>query len=247
MRTDAATRSLLSPELALIDPELAAAARAGLPGGGEGEIWRLRFPTGPVQTARLRVPRGGRQTGPLRLLAGASVVCAVASAVAYYGPGNDEPYLVDDTMPPSGSPAPARISPQGGVAAASVAVRTTPAPSARPRAGRMLPVRVRPTQPARARRPLRSVVRLGWSVRAGATYYRVRIRRARSPRSAPMLEIWTVSPSVAIRLGAGARGDDFRTLAPGGYRWSVHASRRRQPGTAPVGRPIAGGEFTLSR
>ena len=253
MRTDAATSPLLSPELALVDPTLAGAARASMPPGGDGEAWRMLFPTRPLAATAVLVVAGEspqRRSAPgLRMLVGAGVLCAAATAVAYGTGDSDRPYLVDPTPPRDRETI--RPAPPGGVAATSIAIRTTPTPTtttskrdARPR----LPVRVSPRAQVRRLRPVRSVVRLGWSARPEATYYRVRIRRATARATAPVLEIWTVGTSIAVQLGRGKNGPDARLLAPGRYRWTVHTvSARRFGEGAPSTRAVAGGEFSIGR
>jgi hypothetical protein len=131
MRTDAATPSLLSPELALVDSGLAGTARALMPSGGEGEIWRTRFPTRSLPAAVVPVvpPREPRREGPrIRLLLVAVAVCAAAVTVAYATGDGDKPYLVDDAAPDVGARA-AALVPDGGVAATSISIVTTPAPT----------------------------------------------------------------------------------------------------------------------
>jgi hypothetical protein len=94
-------------------------------------------------------------------------------------------------------------------------------------------------------RPIRSVVRLGWTARPEATYYVVRIRRARGPATAPVLELWTARPNVAVGVGRGTSGQDG--IAPGTYRWTVHPVTTRRVGEmAPAERPIAQGAFTIA-
>ena len=132
----------------------------------------------------------------------------------------------------------------GGVAATSIVIRTTPAPAK----GRgRLHVRVTPKPAARKRRgAIRSVVRLGWSARPGATYYRVRIRRAGGRPGAPALEVWTVRPNVSIRLASPDEAPSLRAVPPGTYRWSVHpVSALRFGDGSPSRRPLVEGEFTL--
>jgi hypothetical protein len=99
MRTDAPPEPPLSPELALIDDRLRAAARDELPAGGEGELWRLCFPPSPPAPTPPVAAGGPRRGAGLAVLVGAAALCAAATSVAYASGAHERPYLVREPAP----------------------------------------------------------------------------------------------------------------------------------------------------
>ena len=205
----------VSPELALVDPELAAEARAALP-----EAASIKRPSSVERPAPVEPPapveRHSRRR-PLRAVAvlGALVLAAAVAAVALTR-------MRDEPQPATRSAAPAQEPEKSAPVARP---KPKPVPAARPKA-KPTPTRTRtppptPTAtvlgakklaPPSAPKPLppseghRVYI---WAPTDGALYYRVEFLRNGKPFHAAE----TAGPS--LRLPATLR------LPPGTYRWSV--------------------------
>jgi len=205
----------VSPELALVDPELAAEARAALP-----EAASIKRPSSVERPAPVEPPapveRHSRRR-PLRVVAvlGALVLAAAVAAVGLTR-------MRDEPQPATRSAAPAQEPEKSAPVARP---KPKPVPAARPKA-KPTPTRTRtppptPTAtvlgakklaPPSAPKPLppseghRVYI---WAPTDGALYYRVEFLRNGKPFHAAE----TADPS--LRLPATLR------LPPGTYRWSV--------------------------
>jgi hypothetical protein len=185
----------LSPELALVDPELAERARHAL------RLAAAEAPRMPPVEAPVNAepsPRPPRRHGSLMRVAAALAVPSIILNVA----------LLRDTAPVVELRA---AAPAGGVAAASTtivdtALRPDPAPRRRPAGS----IAAGPARAVAAHRILR------WKKLPAARLYDVVIwsdgRRVR--------DVWTREPSVSVRsVACGASGAQ---LARGSYLWFVY-------------------------
>jgi hypothetical protein len=217
----------VSPELVLVDPELAARARERLtdppatpphPAGAEPVV---ATPTRLVE----RTPSHGRRGGTLMrtVLAASLTLNAVFIWDAFQNadrassppipiasgsadPGRDDPELVPETQPPDRGAAPAGVSGIPG--------------------GRVQAVAGRPS--------------LRWKRKPGATYYNVVLWRD----GVRLLDLWPAHASTTIPREWSYRGVDYR-LRPGTYLWFVFPGFGAKAEHR-YGKPIASGELRIA-
>jgi hypothetical protein len=209
----------LSPELALVDPELAALARLRLPDPVDADVARAlsRLVASPPveQTARRRVARRARKQGDPRVLVGVAAALVVTLLLA------DVRVEVGRTGASAEAP-PTEPAPEQGP--------TTATPS-RPRPSRGTPGSGRtpgvfmPQGPRAAARPRQ----LAWAPSPGVEGYHVELYRdnarifvAESTRAVVVVPAkWTLNGKV-------------RTLLPGELRWYVWPVRDGRRSTTAI-------------
>jgi hypothetical protein len=219
---------VISPELALVDPELAAEARASLPDPAPAA--RAARPAPVIRLVPAPPPPRRRKRTGLRLVAGAALAGLTAGAALAFVPRvADEPRLAPSSAP---APAPEAPAPRQPRTAPPPPARSAPPPQPRtqtrppaappPAAVRppaAPPVASRPTRkvapppPPPARRPAprsRPPARAySWAPIAGAVFYHVAFTR----NGKPFHDAQTRLPK--LRLPARLK------FPPGRYRWSV--------------------------
>jgi len=212
---------LLSPELTLIDADLASDARAALPPARDvlAEVAR-HFESEPIRNLRAAlapdaVPKRRRRRAPaLRLVAGGLAgLGAIAGAVLVFQPDTSElaarvPFA---SAPPSmAAPQPATPLQPGASAVRHTAVVTSPT---------QFPV-------------------LTWAADGAASRYRVGLFRD----GIPLREVWTDDAQLALSSVSMPAGGP---LARGEYRWVVYPVYGSSGSGNPAGAPLAQGTFTL--
>lgn len=205
----------VSPELALVDPELRDRARAVLPLPVERPA-AVRVavvppaPPAPAAAPRDAAPPRERSCVVPSLLAGLAGALVVALAATFSGPP-------DYRLPavPSGGGAPLEPSLPGGTDA------TAPAPAP-------------PTGPA-ASVPARRPAPLSWQAVPGAAAYEVVVRRG----SRIVLVARTGEPRLVLPARWRFDGREL-ALEPGVYRWSAWATNAGEPG-----RPAGAGTLVV--
>jgi len=215
---------LLSPELTLIDADLASDARAALPPARDvlAEVAR-HLESEPIRNLRAAlapdaVPKRRRRRAPaLRLLAGGLAgVGAIAAAVLVFRPDTSElaarvPFASAATS--ITAPQPATPVPPGAAAVRRTAAVTSPT---------QFPV-------------------LTWAVDAAASRYRVGLFRD----GIPLREVWTDDAQLALSSVSMPEGGP---LARGAYRWvvyPVYGADGSSGSTDTADAPLAQGTFTL--
>ena len=245
---------VISPELVLVDPELAAEARASLPDPAPAAPAAR---PAPVVRQVPAPPRRRRRGTFLRLVAAAGLVSLTAGvALAFVPRVDDEPRLAPSSAPaPAPAPqAPAR--PQPGPAPPPAARSTPPPPRARPPAApppaavrppaappapprtarKVAPPPAPPPAPARraARRPRPPARVYSWAPTNGAVFYHVAFTRNGKPFHAQQTRL------PKLRLPAGLK------FPPGRYRWSVRPALVGDSGIV-VGEPVLVRSFRVRR
>jgi hypothetical protein len=200
---------VVSPELALIDPALAARARGSLRThdtlASIASRARLRYPTPSVDrhedVARPARPRFANRR--LRVATAASVACLATTA-----------FLVGVRIEFDGSPAGAEsvpaASPQSSAQTASPSSANPTSPATTKPPGRSKPSQASPT--GRTAAPQR----FAWAPVPRASGYHVELFRA----GEQILEADTVDPQIVIRP-TWKLGLTTQRLRPGEYRWYV--------------------------
>jgi hypothetical protein len=245
---------VISPELALVDPELAAEARASLPDAPPA-IPEARPAPAPHSGPAPPPPRT-RHT--LRRLAGVAVVGLAAVGTLFFVPRVDEePSLAPSAAPPEPvAPAPARrrppvAPPPAGRAPSSPpprrsarpqpsAVRPQPPPApvvrtAKPPAPQPPPAPPPPVAARKAPPPAPPPAReYTWAPTEGALFYHVSFTR----NGQPFHDAQTRRPR--LRVPAGLK------FPPGRYRWSVRPALVSDSGLV-VGEPVVVRRFRVTR
>jgi hypothetical protein len=213
-------RELVSPELALVDPELARRERARLPHPGEQEaLARIsaqldRTPVRPEGDALAPVVvdllRGrGRWAAPVAVATALVIVALLADVRVELGktPAAADPAAVDDQpaaeAPPATGPTPPVSPPSSPPAPSSPGTKPTrnPAPGPRPPATRT------------ARPQARS---FAWAPASGASAYQVEFFRG----DVRIFAAKTRRPAITVPSTWRFGGRRWR-LEPGEYRWYV--------------------------
>jgi hypothetical protein len=220
--SDSTVLDPISPELALVSPELAREARGRLPAPGF-PFWEYRasagLAEGPARRvrlgSRLRSPRAKREPMP------ALPVDSFASG-SPWPPARSIPpvwlvlvlFLTVIVLRPGSSPDRPHL--EAAKTADVVRARTArPAETRKPaRKARTIPAAVRAKPKAPARRKAGHA--LAWPRLATATYYDVQVFRG----STKVFEAWPDEPSIELPRSWVHEGRR-RTLAPGVYEWYV--------------------------
>ena len=224
----------ISPELVLVDPELAGRARALLPGPGpftvpaqaepapelepefDPEANRVVLPESLSAAEPVPLPQGPRRSRKRRAAtyALAPIIVAVAAATVWYGG------LLDRFSSRSGND--------------SVAPRADNTPRANPPA-KKAPPSAKPSAPTTSPRAF------SWAPVRGAGSYLVQFYRGRT-------EIFRARPTkarVVVPAHWSYKGHRL-TLQPGRYRWSVRP-RLGGPAGQHYGKPIVLSELVVQR
>lgn len=216
-------RELVSPELALVDPELARRERARLPHPGEQEaLARIsaqldRTPVRPegdvLAPVVVDLLRGrGRWVAPVAVATALVVVALLADVRGELGktPAAADPAAVDDQaaaeahMPPTTGPAPPVPQPSPRLPApSSPAAKSSPDPARR----------AKPPAEPRARAQARS---FAWAPASGASAYHVEFFR----EDVRIFSANTTRPAITVPSTWRFGGRSWR-LEPGEYRWYV--------------------------
>lgn len=228
----------ISPELALVDPDLGARARAALP----DRPWPAPVPFEPP-------PRSApRRRVPVVSALGTVVLAAIFAILGLSMiPIGDRPTLASEGEQRSAAPAPSTnaVQPQsGGVKAArqTVAPQHGPPARVRPAGPRKPKAKTKVQTPRKAQKTTRRAVvaeftptRLfSWPPRAGAAYYTVAF--ARNGKS-----LYRTQTRVAwLRLPRSIR------FTPGTYGWVVRAATR-DDAIVRLGAPIVDSTFRVGR
>jgi hypothetical protein len=212
---------LVSPELALVDPELAGRARERLPNPGEKEalariaaqLGRTDQPTRPPATrAALRSPRRHRHT---RWAAPVAVATALVTLLLL----TDVRVEIGKTLASAGTAS--SVDPDTSAPEASVPETSVPAPRPTPTGQARRPVDTHRQAPQRTRPEPQ---RFAWAPSPGADGYHVELFRGDERIFASEAR----RPGITVPARWSFEGRS-RTLGPGRYRWyvwSVTAGRR---------------------
>jgi hypothetical protein len=184
---------VVSPELVLVDPQLAERRRPiELVGSWTPAVHAAAIrarPRGPIEIEAQEV----RPRRRLVLVAGAATIGAGLAAAAL---------LLRSTTPEGTRPAQGSSPPQPNVAGTQTVVRPAPRPK-RPATS---------SAPVHRPAPVHRATRVSWRPVRFATFYHVVFAREGGRR----LELWTRRTTLSVRLLRGGRG-----LKAGRYRWSV--------------------------
>jgi hypothetical protein len=232
----------ISPELALVDPELGARARAALP----DRPWPAPVPFQPP-------PRGApRRRFPVVSALGTVVLAAIFAILGLSMiPIGDRPTLASEGEQRSAAPGrpPNAVQPQsGGVKAARQAVaplhgpRTRPQTRPQPAGSRRPRAKTKVQKPRQAQKAARRAVApqftptrlFSWPPRAGAAYYTVAFaRNGKSLYRTQTRKAW-------LRLPRSIR------FTPGTYGWIVRPAIR-DDALVRLGAPIVDSTFRVGR
>jgi hypothetical protein len=243
----------ISPELVLVDPELAQRARARLPDSGHVNGGAAGLRPDSISPAEAAPP--ARRGGPPPAVRPRFLVVAVGVLVVSFGVLIWSALSGDDSAPPSRStaggepqPAPALPSARQGGSSAPRPVRTPPQiqrkgeragrvggraaamPRARPRRSKAPATSKEPsaplkTRPAARRTPPPVPTRLFvWLPRRGAGYYNVRFFKG----ARMIYEAWPTDPRVTVPMRGTFRGNKFE-FTNGRYRWIVRPAFGPRP------------------
>lgn len=231
MKGETSKQEPLSPELALVDPELAAAARERLP--DMPRSYAVRSPSYEFASRFVaEYERAARETGDLeeprrrprrrrrRYAALAFMLLAIPVALwAMEGRGNND---VARSSPPAVQAPPPTAAPEP----PSVGTQTSKATArARKRPARRQPNPARGANPSRRSgaavpQPARSAPVLRWAPVGKATFYWFQLYRVGLPGTQKILDAWPARPRLEIPRAWTNAGRRHR-LAAGLYRWEV--------------------------
>ena len=236
---------VISPELVLVDPELASRVR---PIEWTG-AWSPTVPTAEAMPAQTVAPGPieaivdlPRETGrPRSLLSLRSVVLAAATAGAGFAAGallfGHHGATTDQAREAArGQPSPSRARPASQPKAAARAARPTPQTQ-------RTPTRASASSRAPAHTSPHRSSRVSWQQTRFATFYNVVFVRGRSRR----LELWTRQTELSVQ---SLRRRSDRGLGPGTYRWFVRPGYgnprlRRLPGRTFYGPVVSRGMLII--
>jgi hypothetical protein len=208
-----------SPELVLVDPELASRARARLGNPGEKEalariasqLQRAPASQRPIDTPPLEgTKRGyGRWAAPVAAAAAVATAFLLTDARVEFG---KTPASADTALEVPEPTTPAPTTPAASAPESTAPANPRPTPTQKTRRAPRTPA---PTRPARS--PARTEPqRFAWAPIADATAYRVELFR----KQARVFATDTRRPAVTIPARWTFAGRD-RRLTPGEYRWYV--------------------------
>jgi hypothetical protein len=218
----------ISPELALVDPELARLARLCLPEPGSfgrptlGEVEAAHV----AAEAGLPVVRPAKELGRKKFRTGLVIVAAASLALNGVlvwharSRGIERPFLVDRPARSSASASLDRLSQAEKPAAVLPSSKPAEAPAPKERAA------TRPARQGTAGRPAvaRAVVsgppgrRLRWKAVAGASYYDLILWHG----GRRVLDLWPTEPGAVLSTAWSYDGKRHRLL-PGRYLWFAYA------------------------
>ena len=207
---------IISPELVLVDPELARRVRPIEWTGAWSPTVRTAeaMPTQPIAprpiTVVVDLPREAVRTGSLQSLR--RVVLAAATAGAGFAAGallfgHDGATSDQAQVAARGQPGPSRTKPASRPKAAAHVARQAPQ-------AQRTPTRAPASSRAPAHTSPRRSNRVSWQQTRFATFYNVVFVRGRSRR----LELWTRQTELSVQ---SLRRRSDRGLSPGTYRWFV--------------------------
>jgi len=234
----------ISPELALVDPEIRRRARETLPSGpGTSRVpgghlpsarSLVRGPVAPTHSADTVAMRPASTTVrgwllPVAFLAGAALVLATARPATLDADRRDEPTAIERQRPLRGSDLSLRRNAAVSPRRTATPVSAQREPIARPAAQRAK--RRTPRTPARTQIAWTFV----WPAHPGASYYDVKFLQGRNT----IFEAWPRRPRLVVPAHGVSRGRPFR-FSRGRYRWVV------RPGFGPQAHRRYGPPIVLS-